>query len=152
MTRHSPARSRRSVGVIALLAAACLGAAISAATAGQPLWKLPHVGPRVPDCIGKYCCDDYHRKPLPCPPPKVCLECPDYCGKPLPCVPPVKAFCCDDFCPKPLPPLCCGPIQPLHCAADRLPPTSFKLAVGDKAAAEPAEEVDQSPQASSRRR
>jgi len=68
-----------------------------------------------------WCPDDYCRKPLPCPPPRVggCgFE--DYCAKPMPCVPANPKGCVDDYCPKNCPillgPTCepwytCGPQQ-----------------------------------------
>ena len=70
---------------------------------------------RVPDCIGRYCRDDYCPKPLPpvCPPK--CFTCDDYCPKRLPCIFHVKRFCCDDYCPKCLPRICCPPPPGLKC-------------------------------------
>ena len=45
----------------------------------------------VPDCIGKYCCDDYCGKPLPSTRGVCCFGCNDYCGKPLPSA---RGVCC----------------------------------------------------------
>lgn len=76
-----------------------------------------------PSCVGKFCCDDYCGKPLPCAVAANCFECVDYCAKPLPCLPARKAaFCCNDFCPKPLPPIRCPNAKNLRCVPNRLPP------------------------------
>ena len=127
MTRPPIATHRRIVFAIVILLAAFPHAASDHTTAGEQLLKLPPVSKCVPDCVGKYCCDDYHRKPLPCTKTIECFTCPDYCRKPLPCIPPVKCFDCPDYCPKPLPPIYCPPTKDLRCVVDRLPPTSFKL-------------------------
>src|SRR5262245_32864567 len=72
-------------------------------------------GVAVPNCVCKYCCDDYCPKPLPC----VCgirnFCCDDYCAKPYPCPACVKASCCDDYCPKCPPRIFCPPNSNLKC-------------------------------------
>ena len=74
----------------------------------------------IPDCVKKWCCDDYCPKPEPCVRPVTCFTCPDYCPKPEPCVCPVTCFCCPDYCPKPLPCLsCCPPTPGLTCGWPR---------------------------------
>lgn len=95
-------------------------------------------GIRIPDCVGKRCCDDYHAKPLP---PvravkKFCWD--DYCPKPLPPALPVKQFCCDDYCPKLWPKIHCPPCGPLTCPPPwspcppgRCPAPSHGNAVGE---------------------
>ena len=51
-----------------------------------------------------WCCDDYCRKLMPCPPPCPACGCvDDYCRKALPCPPPRSCGCVDDYCRKPLP-------------------------------------------------
>lgn len=75
-----------------------------------------------PDCVGGWCCDDYHPKPLPCVEPVNCFGCDDYCAKPLPCAVPIQHFCCDDYCRKCLPPVC----RPLRCDLV-CPPSGFPL-------------------------
>ena len=70
-------------------------------------------------CVGKFCCDDYHPKPLPCAHGVKCFTCDHYVPKCLPLVKPVKQFCCDDYCPKPLPKILCPPTKNLVCP---LPP------------------------------
>ena len=79
-------------------------------------WGLSWLGRScLPDCVGRWCCDDYHPKPLPCPQPVNCFGCDDYCAKPLPCAIPVRHFCCDDYCRKCLPPVCFPPRCDLDC-------------------------------------
>ena len=60
----------------------------------------------LPNCVGKFLCDDYCKK---CPPPAkgpTCWECDDYCRKCAPAVAGVKLFQCDDYCRKPFQ-FCC---------------------------------------------
>jgi hypothetical protein len=71
---------------------------------------------RIPDCIRKWCCDDYCPKPLPCPVPVQCFSSDCYRAKLLPCPVAVKRFSCDDYCLKPFPSICCPPSQFLTCA------------------------------------
>ncbi len=85
---------------------------------GEPLLKLPHWLGCWPDCVGRFCCDDYRSKPLPCLHRGVCLECDDYCRKPLPCAQPIKPLCFSDYCPKPLPWTCRLPSKELRCLPD----------------------------------
>ena len=68
------------------------------------------LGCPVPDCIGKWCCDDYRPKCLPFVKVPFCFGCDDYCSKRLPqvCVP--LCFGCDDYCNKCLPPVCKPPL------------------------------------------
>jgi hypothetical protein len=68
----------------------------------------------VPDCIGKYCCDDYCGKPLPSTRGVCCFGCNDYCGKPLPSARGVCCFGCNDSCKKCLPQVTC-PQRKLTC-------------------------------------
>jgi hypothetical protein len=77
-------------------------------------------GYRLPDCVGKWCCPDYCRKPEPC----VCAPlgrcCDDYCPKRAPCVCVPLEFCCDNYCPK-CPPSSCTPAvcESLTCGPPR---------------------------------
>ena len=90
----------------------------SPAMAGDLLRGL--VGCGVPDCVGKWCCDDYCPKQEPC----VCVPlnfcCDDYCQKQEPCVCVPLNFCCDDYCPK-CPPRACSPslCENLKCGPPR---------------------------------
>jgi len=96
---------------------------LAGAQAFEPLTWLSGHAKCWPNCVGKFCCDDYDGKPLPCAVGANCFDCADYCPKPLPCLPAVKAaFCCDDFCPKPLPPTCYTTAKNLRCVPSRLPP------------------------------
>ena len=72
---------------------------------------------QVPDCVGKWCCDDYCQKNAPCVP--VCLKfCPDnYCAKQEPCVCVPLCLRCDDYCAKCLPPICFPVCRELKCVA-----------------------------------
>lgn len=70
----------------------------------------------VPDCIRKWCCDDYCCKPIPCPVPVTCFGCDCYQPKPLPCPVNVTCFRCDDYCSKPYPCILCPPSHYLKCA------------------------------------
>ena len=67
---------------------------------------LKWFGCPVPDCIGKWCCDDYDAKCLPriCTP--IRFGCDDYCKKELPCGCTSFCFHCDDYCKKCLPCVC----------------------------------------------
>lgn len=95
---------------------------LAQAQAFEPFaWLSGHTRCR-PNCVGKFCCDDYDGKPLPCAVGANCFECADYCAKPRPCLPAGNSFCCDDFCPKPLPPICCANAKQLRCVPNRLPP------------------------------
>ena len=74
----------------------------------------------VPDCIRKYCCDDYCPKAEPwvCAPLRFC--CDDYCAKQQPRICAPLNFCCDDYCSKCPPSLCCSPLwQNLQCTPMR---------------------------------
>lgn len=74
----------------------------------------------VPDCIRKYCCDDYCPKKEPCVCAPLCFRCDDYCPKRLPCVCAPLSYRCDDYCPKCLPKVCCAPnCQHLQCGPPR---------------------------------
>jgi hypothetical protein len=72
-------------------------------------------GACLPNCISKYCCDDYCPKPVPEVRKNCRYSCDDYFPKPLPCARPVRCFRCDDYCPKPLPPIHCPCNQGLSC-------------------------------------
>ena len=107
--------------IIATLATVGTLATISQGWALEP-WKASGYKKFWPDCVEKFCCDDYQAKPLPCAAGVKCFECPDYCPKPLPCAAPVNAFCCDDYCRKRLPPVCCPSDKTLRCIPSWLPP------------------------------
>jgi hypothetical protein len=91
----------------------------SSAMAGDLFRSL--VGAGVPDCVGRWRCDDY-------------------CSKKEPCVCVPLNFCCDDYCPKCppkacSPPLCenlkCGPPRVCaSCAADAIC-TSCETVIAD---------------------
>ena len=49
----------------------------------------------VPECVRKYCCDDYRSKTLPCTRDVKTKCCDDYCEKPIPCVREVCTVCND---------------------------------------------------------
>ena len=76
--------------------------------AGEPCRKF--LGCPVPDCIGKWCCDDYKSKCLPCVKVPLCLGCDDYCRKSMPRVCTPLCFSCDDYCQKCQPPVCRPPL------------------------------------------
>jgi hypothetical protein len=78
----------------------------STAMAGDLLHSL--IGCGVPDCVGKWCCDDYCGKKEPCVCVPLSFCCDDYCPKKEPCVCVPLNFCCDDYCPK-CPPKACSP-------------------------------------------
>lgn len=105
-----------------IIALAAVAATISPGFALEPIQKMASRGFCWPDRVGKFCCDDYQAKPIPCAIRVTRFECPDYCPKPLPCPVPVKASCRDDFCPKRLPPVCSVSTKDLRCVPNRLPP------------------------------
>lgn len=76
--------------------------------AGEPCRKF--LGYPVPDCIGKWCCDDYKPKCLPCVKVPLCFGCDDYCRKSMPRVCTPLCFTCDDYCKKCQPPACRPPL------------------------------------------
>ena len=86
--------------------------------AGEPCRRI--FGCPVPDCIGKWCCDDYRPKCLPCVKVPLCFGCDDYCGKRMPqvCVPLCLGY--DDYCRK-CPPTVCKPplLHTLRCVPFR---------------------------------
>jgi len=86
--------------------------------AGEPCRKF--LGCPVPDCIGKWCCDDYKAKCLPCVKVPLCFGCDDYCRKSMPRVCTPLCFTCDDYCKKCQPPVCRPPLlSTLRCVPDR---------------------------------
>jgi hypothetical protein len=93
----------------------------STARAGNPFHHL--VGCSVPDCVGKWCCDDYCPKKEPCVCAPLAFCCDDYCPKKEPCVCTPLNFCCDDYCRKCLPKVCFPPLcdylqcRPASCCA-----------------------------------
>jgi hypothetical protein len=90
------------------------------ASAGGPLHHL--FGCPVPDCIGKWCPDDYCSKKEPCVCIPLCFGCDDYCSKKPPCVCAPLCFGCDDYCKKCPPKACSGPLcQFLRCGSSRQP-------------------------------
>ena len=91
---------------------------VTNANAGEPCRKF--LGCPVPDCIGKWCCDDYKSKCLPCVKVPLCFACDDYCRKPMPRVCAPLCFTCDDYCKKCQPPVCRPPLlSTLRCVSDR---------------------------------
>lgn len=81
---------------------------LTTANAGEPCRKF--LGCPVPDCIGKWCCDDYRAKCLPCVKVPLCFGCDDYCRKTMPRVCTPLCFTCDDYCKKCQPPVCRPPL------------------------------------------
>lgn len=102
---------------------------VSNTYAGDPCRKF--LGCPVPDCIGKWCCDDYTPKCLPCVQVPLCFGCDDYCRKPMPRVCAPLCFTCDDYCKKCQPPVCRPPLlgnlscvpERRGCACDSCQPT-----------------------------
>ena len=90
--------------IILFAAATCL---LPTAWAGEPWHEL--LGPCVPDCIGKWCRDDYCPKKEPCVCVPLRFQCDDYCAKKQPCVCPKLCFTCDNYCKKCLPKVCSPP-------------------------------------------
>ena len=90
----------------------------NSAQAGEPCLRF--LGCPVPDCIGKWCCDDYRAKCLPCVKVPLCFGCDDYCRKSLPRVCAPLCFTCDDYCKKCQPPVCRPPLLgTLRCVPER---------------------------------
>jgi len=90
----------------------------TSAKAGEPCRKF--LGCPVPDCIGKWCCDDYQSKCLPCVKVPLCFGCDNYCRKSLPRICAPLCFTCDDYCRKCQPPVCRPPLlATLQCAPQR---------------------------------
>jgi hypothetical protein len=85
----------------------------------------PHrnlLGCPVPDCIGKWCRDDYCPKQEPCVDVSLCFGCDDYRGKKAPCVCAPLRVRCDDYCKKCPPKVCRGPLgQYLRCGTSCQP-------------------------------
>lgn len=87
---------------------------ITSGNAGEPFRKF--LGCPVPDCIGKWCCDDYQGKSLPCIKVPLCFGCDNYCRKTIPRVCTPLCFTCDDYCRKCQPSVCRPPlISTLRC-------------------------------------
>lgn len=101
--------------LVAAAIAAMSAISVNVAFAADHCASFFRIAPWWPDCIGKYCCDDYCVKPLPAVCPVKCFCCDDYCPKPLPCIYPVKCFVCDDYCPKPLPCFICPKCNDYKC-------------------------------------
>jgi hypothetical protein len=75
---------------------------VTHATAGESYYQKLFGGKACwPDCVGKYTCDDYVPKCLPCAKPIGCFTGDDYCRKCLPLPRPAQCFSCDDYCRKP---------------------------------------------------
>ena len=103
------------LNVAALVAVMLL---VNSAQAGEPGRKF--LGCPVPDCIGKWCCDDYTAKSFPCVKVPLCFGCNDYCRKSMPRVCAPLCFTCDDYCKKCLPPACRPPLlSTLRCVPNR---------------------------------
>ena len=90
--------------VVFLASLLCLLTTASAGDFGHKLLGCP-----VPDCIGKWCCDDYCPKNAPGACVPLCFRCDDYCPKKVPCVCAPLRFGCDDYCKKRLPKVCSTP-------------------------------------------
>ena len=90
---------------------------LATASAGNPslgLFGCPI--PAVPDCIGKWCADDYCPKNEPCVCVPLRFQCDDYCRKNAPCVCVPLCFGCDDYRKKCLPKVCSAPrCEDLRC-------------------------------------
>ena len=67
----------------------------------------------VPECVRKYCCDDYRPKTVPCTRGVKTKCCDHYCGKPIPCVREVCTVC-NDYRAKCQPKVPC-PARELKC-------------------------------------
>jgi hypothetical protein len=80
-----------------------------------------------PHLIAKYCCDDYHRKCMPCAEPVCHFVCDTYLPKCAPCAKRTCGFVCDDYCPKCPPILNCLRMDFLRCA----PPAKYHASKGD---------------------
>lgn len=98
----SVAMSRLFLTIITLVG----GLYMAPTTKGQDVVHDLKNGICIPDCIKKWCRDDYCPKPVPCPVPVKCFGCSCYHPKKLPSITCVKCFRCDDYCPKPLPSVC----------------------------------------------
>ncbi len=98
--------------------------------AQENLHELKH-GFCIPDCIRKWCCDDYCPKPIPCPVNLKCFGCDCYQAKCAPCPVGVKCFRCDDYCPKPLPCIFCPPNCHLKCAPPLRYPSPERVVVSE---------------------
>jgi hypothetical protein len=79
-------------------------------SAGGPWDNLFRCPCPVPDCIGKWCPDDYCPKKEPCVCVPLRFGCDNYCGKKEPCVCVPLCFGCDDYCGKCPPKVCSGPL------------------------------------------
>ena len=81
----------------------------------------PHrnlLGCPVPDCIGKWCRDDYCPKREPCVDVSLCFGRDDYCIKKAPFVCAPLSLRCDDYCKKCPPKVCRAPLsQYLKCGS-----------------------------------
>jgi hypothetical protein len=107
-------------GTFSVQAIACLVLLSRPASAGDPRHYLPWCP--APDCIGKWCPDDYCPKKEPCVGVSLRFGCDDYCGKKAPCVCAPLRFCCDDYCKKCPPKVCSGPLgRYLRCGSSCRP-------------------------------
>jgi hypothetical protein len=87
----------------------------SASAHAQEGWRDLKSGLCIPDCVRKWCCDDYCSKPLPCRVNVQCFGCDTYDCKKLPCPRNVSCFRRDDYCPKPYPCFSCPTSPFLKC-------------------------------------
>lgn len=62
----------------------------------------------VPNCIGRWCPDDYCPKQAPFVGVALRFGCDDYCKKRLPCACGELDFTCDNYCKKLAPKVCCA--------------------------------------------
>ena len=102
---------------IALLVSGLALGLVSQAGAGDFWQGLLNGTACWPDCVGKYCCDDYVAKCPPYPRPVCCFQCNDYCRKCPPLSKPVNCFTSNDYCRK-LFRFWCPPNQDRKCLPD----------------------------------
>lgn len=118
MNRQAVATARgKSIASRVMIPLAILGClSIPANSRAQNPFHRLHDSICIPDCIRKWCCDDYCPKPFPCPVDVKCFLCDDYDPKRQPCPIDVNRFGCDDYCPKPFSFHCCPSSRELKCA------------------------------------
>ena len=99
--------------VIVLTSGLCCSPAF-AGDPWHPLFGGSLLGGSVPDCVGKWCGDDYCGKKEPCVCPPLRFGCDDYCPKKEPCAGAPLKFCCDDYRRKCLPRVCSPSLCEFH--------------------------------------
>jgi hypothetical protein len=105
---ENPRSAIHRAGVRSFQALAYLVLLSLPAAADGPLNSL--LGCPVPDCIGKWCRDDYCAKKVPCAAVPLCFGRDDYCSKKAPCVSVPLCFGCDNYRRKCLPKVCSRPL------------------------------------------